>query len=517
MGVALCAGAAAILAFAGASNLHLQRAQLTRLVGLSADRIADIIRRSTREAMLRDDREGLHRMIRTIGSEPGIRRIRILNKQGAIRTSTDASEVGRQVDIRAEQCHACHRADQPLDHLDGKDRIRTFRDGAGERVLGIIAPIRNEAACSGSCHAHPAAQRVLGVLDVQLSLAAVDDALADSERQMTGGLAATVGAVLVLAGLLVWRMVLQPVERLRAAMARVAAGDYASTIPARGADELGAMADAWNAMTADLRRARQSLEESNRTLEARVAEKTAALTDAHHRVLRIEKMASLGKLAAVMAHEINNPLTGIRTFARLLRRRLGPDPRGESARALETIDREAGRCGDIVRDLLLFSRASAARLAEEDLGPVVDRARTLLRHQAELLGVTLETALQPGLPRVVCDAAQIEQLVLALAQNAVEATPPGGRVRIEVRTGEGSEVRIGVSDTGGGIPPAVADRLYEPFFTTKPEGRGLGLGLAVVHGIVERHHGHIDFASSPSGTTFTVSLPAGGPEAAVAS
>ncbi|MGE5127686.1 MAG: sensor histidine kinase, partial [Betaproteobacteria bacterium] len=238
----------------------------------------------------------------------------------------------------------------------------------------------------------------------------------------------------------------------------------------------------------------------------------------------VEKMASLGKLAAVVAHEINNPLAGIRTYARLLRRQLaGQDATPPSAeqlretdRVLEMVDGEAGRCGDIVRNLLAFSRQTAARFSEEDLTAVVERCRLLLNHQAEMLGVTLLAQVDPGLPRVVCDAAQVQQMILALAMNALEATPAEGRVSIEARR-DGDGVRLVVADTGGGIPKQHLDRIFEPFFTTKEAGKGVGLGLAVVYGIANSHHGTIAVDSEPGrGTTFTVRLPARQPEAAAA-
>jgi hypothetical protein len=216
IGVGLCVGAAVIFAAAGAWNLRLQRAQLTRLVGASANGIAETIRGSTRDGMLRNDAEGVHRIITNIATQQGISKIRIFNKEGRIRTSTEPGEIGSMVDIRAEECYACHQKGQPLERLERVDRVRLFRNARGERILGVVAPIHNEAQCVSSCHAHAGSQRVLGVLDVQLSMGSVEEALAASERQMAGALAATVAAVVALAGLLLWRMVLRPVESMTA-------------------------------------------------------------------------------------------------------------------------------------------------------------------------------------------------------------------------------------------------------------------------------------------------------------
>ena len=511
MGIALCLGAAAILVLAGAWNLHLQRAHLTQVVGVSADRTAETIRASTRDAMLHNDADGLHRVIANLGAQPGIVRIRVFNKEGRIRTSTESSEVGRLVDTRAEQCVACHGGATTLDRLERTDRVRTFVGADGQRVLGVIAPIHNEPQCHG-CHPRP--RRVLGVLDVQLSMAGVEGALVASERQMVGGLAATVGAVVLLVAGLMWGLVLKPVRRITHAMHAVSQGDLSRRVPITSSDEIGAMALSWNAMTEELQRSRTELTQWNQTLEERVQEKTAELQDAHARMVLVEKMASLGKLAAVVAHEINNPLAGIRTFARLLRRRIADAAapsaaaaqEAETARILETIDSEAGRCGDIVRNLLLFSRAQAPRFAEQDLAVIVDRCELLLRHQAVMQGLTLETGTEPGL-LAVCDGAQVQQMLLALAMNALEACAAGGKVTITAGR-EGPGIVLRVADTGAGIPPEDRLHIFEPFFTTKESGQGVGLGLAVVYGIVSRHRGRIDVESKVgSGTTFSIHLP----------
>jgi len=513
LGVGLCLGAAPILLLAGSWNLRTQRVHLTQVVSISCELVAEVIRSATRQAMLDDNPHEVRTIIETIVAQQGIERVRLFDKRGYIRTSTAPEETGSMVDTNAEQCFACHEPDQPLERLDRANRTRIFRKAEGERILAIIAPIRNEPACSnGTCHVHPATQRVLGVLDVHLSLAMVDESIARSERQLLLGVLGTAGALLTLAWLLSWRLVLLPVRRLTAAAARARAGDLTTRLASDSGDEIGEMSRAWNAMAHELGRARNQCEQWGQELEQRVEEKTGELERAHQQMLTVDKMASLGKLAAVVAHEINNPLTGIATFARLLRRKQseGADPDStDTDRVLKMVEDEAMRCGNIVRNLLLFSRTPAPKLSEQDLSPILERCELLLQHPADLENVSLESRVEGPLPRVTCDSSQIQQMVLALAMNALEATPSGGAVVLLARPQEGGDgICLEISDTGRGIPQENLDKIYEPFFSTKEGGTGVGLGLAVVYGIVHRHHGRIEVNSEPgAGTVFRVFLP----------
>lgn len=520
LSLALGFGAAVVLLGLGAWNLRLQRAHLTDLVGMSAEGSAETIRRATRSAMLHDRPEEVAVILEDIAAQESVKRIRIFDKQGGIIISTEEVEVGNFVNKSAEMCWGCHVREQPLSSLDLVDRQREFRDGSGERVLGVIAPIRNEPDCSNAaCHAHPAEQRVLGVLDVQLSLAPVDAHLEASERQLGVGLLLLVVAMLVASVWLSWSLVIRPVRRLTRATEQVAKGHLDTRLPIESRTELGVLAHSWNEMVEELARARGELEDWSRTLEDRVAEKTGQLDTAVQQMIVVEKMASLGKLAAVVAHELNNPLTGIGTYARLLSRRLaeniaagagadtGSNP--TMAEALDLISTESARCGEIVRNLLAFSRGSGARFVPQDLGPVLQRAAMLIRHQAEMRSIRLLVQVEDELPLVEGDAGQIEQLVLSLAMNGVDAIHEHGELTISVgRNPQGDGVLLKVKDDGCGIRQEDLHRIFEPFFTSKGEGRSVGLGLAVVYGIVDRHHGAIQVDSVlGEGTTFTVHLP----------
>lgn len=502
-------------------RLHRQHLEAATLA--SAERVSDVIKRSTTYYMLRNDREGLYHAIQTIADEPGMIKVRILDPEGRISYSTDAAEVNHVLDKTAEACYGCHIRSQPLARLNRPDRFRIYRNGGGHRVLGIITPIENQPACANAeCHAHPASQQVLGVLDTNLSLAQADSQLAVSSTRMFFYTAGAMLIVTILSWLFVWQVVGKPIRALETGTEHLSQGELGYQIEVQADDEVGDLAKSFNGMSLQLRAANEQIVDWAKTLENRVAEKTRELKSAHDHMLHVEKMASMGKMAAVVAHEVNNPLSGILTYAKLLRRWVGSgqaehEKREEALQCLELIAAESRRCGDLIRNLLTLSRTAPMNVQSTDLHAVIDRCLLLVRHQLEFNGIELQQKRALDLPLVACDPAQIEQVLLALIMNAIDAMPRGGTLWIETRFTH-HEIEIKVRDNGTGIAPEVLPQIFEPFMTTKENGRGVGLGLAISHGIVERHNGRIEVQSDPGrGATFTVTLPAQAPDVSLTS
>ncbi len=505
-----------IFALLGYLNIRLHRQHLEAATLASAERVSDVIKRSTTYYMLRNDREGLYHAIQTIADEPGMIRVRIFDQEGRISYSTDPAEVSHVLDKSAEACYGCHTQSQPLARLNRPDRFRIYRTGGGQRVLGIITPIENQPGCSNAeCHAHPASQQVLGVLDTNLSLVKTDAQLADSSARMLFYTAGAMLIVAVLSWLFVWRVVGKPIKALENATEHLADGELGYQIEVRSQDEVGELSRSFNGMSLQLRAANEEIVTWAKTLEDRVDEKTKELKRAHEHVLHVEKMASIGKMAAVVAHEVNNPLSGILTYAKLLRKWVASgqaehEKRDETMECLELIAAESRRCGDLVKNLLTLSRTAPMNVQSTDLHAVIDRCLLLVRHQLDLGGIQLQLKLSGDLPHIPCDPAQMEQVFLALIMNAIDAMPKGGILWIETRLSpDETEINMQVRDDGAGIAPDVLPQIFEPFLTTKESGRGVGLGLAISRGIVERHNGRIEVASELGrGTTFTVTLPA---------
>jgi two-component system NtrC family sensor kinase len=508
-------GMALLFSIYGYWNLRLWRQSQQEIIFQSADRISDTIRRSIRYSMLRNQREDVFNIINTIGHENGISRIRIFNKEGKISFSTDDREVGQFVDKNAEACYACHAQAQPLARLDRPDRMRIYNAHDGTRVLGLIRPIENEADCSSAaCHAHTDSSQVLGVLDTNVSLAAMDAAVAQHERRAVLFTAASLLVVSLFTSWLIWLTVHKPVRKLTEGTRAVAQGHLDYVLPETSQDEIGSLAVSFNLMTHELKKAQAENRQWTETLEDRVRQKTEELERAYRSLTQSEKMASLGKLAAVVAHEINNPLAGILTYSKLVSRMadkgFNENQRlGEAKGYLQIIEGESRRCGGIVKNLLTFARQTPINPQKNDLNAIIERCLLLVGHQMTLQSIELQKKLEPELPSLYCDSGQVQQALLVILMNAVEAMPHGGRLGIESAYDPAHRLgRVVVSDEGPGIPPEVLSHIFEPFFTTKEEGKGTGLGLPIALGIVQQHGGNIEVASTPQkGTAFTVLLP----------
>jgi signal transduction histidine kinase len=232
------------------------------------------------------------------------------------------------------------------------------------------------------------------------------------------------------------------------------------------------------------------------------------------RVLHQDKMMSLGRLAASVVHEINNPLAGVLNYLRLMIRQTekmpATDPlRPQFLRYLELSESETARCSHIVSNLLSFSRLRPPAMDRVPLAELVERSAVLSRHKLELSNIALVLDVEPGLPDLYGDINQLQQCLINLVFNAVDAMPEGGRLTISAhKDADRGLALIQVSDTGQGIAPEDLPRIFEPFFTTKKDGYGVGLGLSTVYGIVDRHGGRIRVESRlGEGARFTLELP----------
>jgi signal transduction histidine kinase len=416
-------------------------------------------------------------------------RIVALSSEGAEALLLDPE--GRMI----ADAHGAHAAARSVEHPRGVSAY--VEDNVP--MLGAFAPVRGTN---------------LGLLVRQSADAAYEPVAALHRHTLfLGGGSAALAALLAA---LFTRSVAGRVRRLAKGAAEIGAGKLESRVPDRGRDEVAELGRTMNDMATRLRTQRDEILEWNRTLEARVAEKTRELAQAQELLLRSQKLAAIGELGAGMAHEINNPLAGVLGVAQLA---LLDFPEGDSRReAFQDIERQALRIKEIVGNLLRFAQEERGEgeATRVDVSAVLDGALQLVGPNAlEQRGILIEKKIAVPLPAVRGVPQQLQEAFVQILTNARNAMPQGGKLAIEASQQNGKLVTIRIADTGHGIKPEHLDRIFDPFFTTKSEWGATGLGLSIVHRIVEAHGGKIAVESNVGrGAIFTMTLPAdaGGPQ-----
>ncbi|OGP53030.1 MAG: hypothetical protein A2Y65_08980 [Deltaproteobacteria bacterium RBG_13_52_11] len=496
-------------------NLNTQRDHLLGATILGAKQLSDTMAKSLRFDMLHNYRDALYNSIETVGTQEEIERVRIFNKEGMIMFSSNEEERGKMVDKKAEACYACHAVGKPLERLDIPERSRIFRSN-GYRVLGMINPIYNEPDCyNATCHYHPPDQKVLGILDVSLSLAATDKRIKEIKGETILFATITIVVISAIIGLFIQRAVYRPVKKLADGTTKVAAGDFDHALLHRSDDEIGQLADSFNKMTQRLKKDDREIKDLIKNLEKKVEERTAKLKATQNQLLQSEKLASIGKLAATIAHEINNPLNGILTYTKLIERKLAEDSLKEGEipkfRSYLTImERETERCSTIVRNLLDFARQREPSLKPDvNINEVLEETLSLLADQVTMQEITLKKRYSE-LPPIMADPMQLRQAFFNIIVNSCEAIQNEGKlIIITTYSKKKREIKVEIADNGVGILEEHLPKIFDPFFTSKE--MGTGLGLSVVYGIISSHQGKIEAKSKVrEGTTIIITLPTDG-------
>jgi two-component system NtrC family sensor kinase len=490
--------------------LHSQRRHLLEQARHTAAVVSDTINSSIHYDMLHDRRDEAYLIMSAIGAQSQVEHLRVFDAGGRIRFSTDAREVGRVPEVSSASCSPCHAGAEARPLLSLPDRTRVAMHGE-RQILSAVTPIYNEPSCSSaSCHVHPAAQRVIGVIELGLRLDTIERegaALQQSTLWLSLFAALMLGT---LTFVFARQVVVRPVGRLVEGTRRLSAGDLEQRVPVRSSGELAVLESSFNEMGSALEAMRAERDALLAGLEQQVRERTEALERAQQRLVQTEKLSSLGRLSASIAHEINNPLAGILTTAKLLIRTIGDAPADPQStwivRQLALVQRETERCTAIVRNLLGFARERPMTVTDVDVNVALEEALFLVQNQFALQNIVLERKLAPA-PPARADFGQVRQAFANIIINACDAMPGGGTLRVQSRVLQPEGVvEVVVGDTGVGIPRELLSKVLDPFFTTKE--KGTGLGLSVVYGVVERHGGTLTLDSEPgTGTTVTIRLP----------
>jgi len=498
------------------------REELLLQVTKNSAQLSRVVMSSTRFAMLQNQPSHVNEIIQDVGDQKDIEKVRIISKEGTIIHSSTKAEIGRRVNQEAEACLGCHLDEKSLKESPMVGRSRFFSNEHGRRMLGSTAVIHNEPSCAGSgCHKSVKEQPILGVLDIIYPLDDIEHTMRTNTYTVFGLSIGFIFLVGLLVSYLINRTIYLPLRDLDDGAERLAAGDLENSIPVRGNDEFGHLANSFNSMTRALRKSRVDLEDWGRTLEQKVEEATRELHKAQAESARSEKLASVGLLAAGIAHELNNPLTGVLTFSYLVRKNL-PDG-SPDAEDLDLVIRETKRCAGIIRRLLDFSREKTPEKTFCDLNILIMETVELIAQAAQLKDIDIHTDLNEELPAIWIDDNLIKQVIMNMLVNAQHAIEHDGRITIRTRLLAASEcpdtlnepqdvAEIIITDSGCGIHQDDLQRVFDPFFTTKGVGKGTGLGLSVSHGTIEAHGGTIEVESTVGkGSEFRIYIPIGGP------
>jgi two-component system, NtrC family, sensor kinase len=493
-------------------TLSVLKKELTDASSQNAYNISDVIKKSTHYSMLLNRSEDIYQIINTIGTESGVEKIRIFNKLGKINFSTNKSEINKFISRDSEICLVCHSKSSPPDNFPKKIMTNEYTLKSGKKVLGLINPIENDPDCSNaSCHEHSRDVKILGVLDVVISTERMNEIIeANTKSVITNALILTL-LISVLTGVFITFLVNQPLRKISEGMEELSNGNLDYKIDIKSKNELGHVANEFNQMSAKLNTAYKEIKEWSETLNKKVEEKNEELKKIYEQISQIEKLASLGKLSAIVAHELNNPLEGILTYSKLVSKKLSrQDEAGRYSDLigyLELIADESARCGKIVKDLLLFSHKGKSNFSHNEIALILNRSLALINHHLEVNKIGLIKDYKSVDISIACDAEKIEQAFIAVLINAIEAMNEGQELKVTLEAKNEMAI-IRIIDQGKGISEKDLPYIFEPFYSTKSDNKGTGLGLPVAYGIIKQHQGQIAVENTSSeGTIFKISLP----------
>ncbi|MEI7816003.1 MAG: ATP-binding protein [Desulfuromonadales bacterium] len=504
-----CATSLILLVFMGLlDNINLKnfRKVMVNYAVSNAEEVADIINQSAYDAMMKNDKTSLYHLIGRVGESKNIEHIRLINKKGAVVFSNTKNEIGSVIGKHSDECIMCHGSASPGMLPSSMNRSRIIVNRSGKETLGFTKVIYNQPACvAASCHFHGKGETVLGVLDISISL----EMLRQKSHEYRLEFVMLTCLLLLIIGMLViiltHYLIDIPVQRLVRHSTLVAGGDLKSRVPVTSRDELGALSEAVNLMTESLGKADKELKGWADSLENKVEERSREIKLMEEQLRRSEKLASIGTLAAGVAHEINNPLTGILLYASIL----SGDKRLDSELLpdVERVIAETQRCAGIVKHLLEFSRESLPEKGIIVLDAILDEVVTFFHNQPDFENIVISKNYGSDLPPIAVDPNQIRQVFINLVINAGHAMLQGGNLEITTcRSSDGKFICATLKDSGNGIAEENLARIFDPFFTTKSEGTGLGLSIS--YGIIENNGGKIEVKSIVGeGTAFTVMLP----------
>ncbi|WP_372933852.1 HAMP domain-containing sensor histidine kinase [Mariniphaga sediminis] len=483
--------------------------------------IGSIIESSLYYSMLKNDNTALQSTLDIINTISGVDQVNLYDYENELVYSSFFSDTLRHSDPDCISCHTDFgdmfpQKEKAYRIIDYKSACEMSENSDGHRQLLIRSPILNERSCyTASCHYHGPEEEVLGSLIIKVPLESLDTAVSKSSAEFFL-LASLITFILV--SILIFltnRKIRRPLSAIISASEAVSKGDRNRRLEINPnlLDDMRMVSQAFNNMLDNLDAANKELENWSHQLEYKVQKKSEELSDIQNELIHIERIASLGKLSSSVAHELNNPLSSILTYTKLVSKKISRMEldAGLSAaleKHLKMIEMETKRCGEIVKGLMDFSRKGQEDFKNVPLHKVLKQTYELVEHRMKMANIHFYTDFDAQNDLVFCNENQIKQVCVALLVNASEAVSENGEILMRTSNPDKEYIKLDIVDNGVGISPEDIPHIFQPFFSAKQKASGIGLGLAIVHGIVQSHQGRVDVESEPGkGTTISVVLP----------
>jgi two-component system, NtrC family, sensor kinase len=495
---------------------------LNAVIRQNGNNIGSIVGGSLYHSMLENDKSTLQNTLDVINTMPGIEEVNMYdNQDNLVYTSIPPGKIKSHTD---PNCITCHQSLKSIFPGQGKyykiispsSDCKMNHNDSSSRHLLIRLPILNETSCyADPCHYHKSTEKVLGSLIIKLPLAELDAAEAKSSTEFY---LLAIFTTLLLVGFLFYftrQRIKKPLNALLDASTAVANGDKSTRleITPNQLEDMKMVSQAFNNMLDNLEAANNELQNWSQQLEYKVLKKSEELGAAQNELIHIERIASLGKLSLSVAHEINNPLSGILVYTKLVLKQLNnqemdPTKKETIMKHLRHIENETKRCGDIVKGLLDFSKKDQKDFEARSIHEILRKTYDLMTHPMKIANINFLTDFSATSDNIFCSPNQIKQACIAILVNASEAVTENGEIVMRTKNPDADTLVLEISDNGVGIRSEDIPHIFEPFFSTKQSASGIGLGLAIVHGIIQSHKGKIDVRSNPGkGTTISITLP----------
>ena len=495
---------------------------LNTVIRQSGNNIGSIVEGALYHSMLENDKSSLQYTLDIINTLPGIDEVNMYDSDDELVYSSISTETNTtHSDPNCINCHASIKSlfpgkEKSYKIINVDSDCKMNQNDNRSRHLLIRSPILNERSCYiSSCHAHKATDTLLGSLVIKLPLQDLDAAVKKSTTEFF--LLAIFTTLLFSSFLILFtrKKIKNPLNALIKVSIAVANGDKSTRVEIKPnqLDDMRVLSRAFNDMLDNLQTANNELENWSQQLEYKVQKKTEELGAAQNELMHVERLAALGKLSSSVAHEINNPLSGILIYTKLLHKQVSnpelyASKKDSMLKHLKLIENETKRCGDIVKGLLDFSRKDQDDFEPRHLHEILQETYDLMTHPIKIANISFQTDFSASADLINCSPNQIKQACVAMLVNASEAALENGEILIKTKNPDENTINFEITDNGLGIAPEDIPHIFEPFFSTKQDASGIGLGLAIVHGIVQNHKGKIQVKSELGhGTTFSITIP----------